>query len=333
MTARPEARPRRCLASGDSGRPTASSSAALVSLNRDKGLGTAFAISLRPMRTPEVARDSVGRPSPLTPPTVGLALSGGGVRGLAHIGVLEVLSQRVEIARLAGASAGAMVAAAWAAGRSTQEILEVARTFKPLRPWRTQLSGVGMLDPGYFRRVWYQLLPETFEDLQVPITVVVTSMQTGEPVLFSSGPLREVVFASCALPPLYGAVEIDGEYYMDGGLAMNLPVPALMGLCDVIIASEVNPRHHPVPNCEQSTLGLMNRALEMIFKAATMAHTQLADLVIEPPQLQSVFLLDASRVEDTVDMGRKEALRVLETEEAQRALGSALRPAPSPVAS
>jgi NTE family protein len=255
------------------------------------------------------------------PRSVGVALAGGGVRGFAHLGVLEVLVEAVPVSRLAGASAGALVGALWSAGVPRSDILDAVRSFRPFRPWRAAFLEAGLLDPDYFREHWLRRLPERFEDLEVPLTVVATHLETGDPTFFDAGPLREAVLASCALPPLYGPIDIEGVPYVDGGLAMNLPVTPLSGRGEAVVASEVNPRRGPQDGERATTLGLVSRGLELVFKAATAQETALADVVVTPEGLDEVFLLDTAAADEAYRLGAEGMRAALRRPEVRRRLG------------
>lgn len=147
-------------------------------------------------------------------PALGLALSGGGFRGMAHIGVLRALAQSgLKPDFIAGTSAGSLVGALYASGRSAEQIEELAgRIF-----WPKLLGSRGLVD---FCR---EHLPQTFSELAVPLNVVVTALPSKRAVVFNSGELAPAIAASCAMPWLFRRVEIAGQMYTDGGWACVLP--------------------------------------------------------------------------------------------------------------
>jgi NTE family protein len=159
---------------------------------------------------------------------IGLALSGGIARGPAHLGVLQALERAgLHIDCVAGVSAGALVGALYCAGIVTERALKLLRYFG----WRT-ISRLVWPRRGFFsfsklERWLANLLGEVrFEDLKRPFAVIVTDLQTWEPVILRSGRLAPAVHASCVPPGFVEPVQIDGRWYCDGGASQNLPVTA-----------------------------------------------------------------------------------------------------------
>ena len=245
--------------------------------------------------------------------TLGLALAGGAARGVAHLGVLRALRDRgVQPDVLSGTSAGALIGALWAAGWRDEHIREAVHGFAPFQPWRYTYTRPGLFDFRYVRHYWSRYLPERFEDLDRPLTVVVTEVATGEPRYLDSGPLEPAVLASCALPPLFESVEIDGRRYFDGGLVENLPSTPLRNRCTFLVGSEVNPDREAKLDCCDSTWGLFSRGMEVVFRAASDNSRGLCDAIIEPEGLEAIHPLDTSRLVEIEALGYDDALRALD---------------------
>jgi len=184
---------------------------------------------------------------------VGLALSGGGARGLAHIGVLKVLAREgIPVDLLAGTSIGGVIAAAYAAGMSPAEIESEALATTRWRnlaglvdrslPRRGMFSGNRLL--AYFER---HLGGRTFADLLTPLALVAVDLNTGQEVILQEGPVALAVRATVALPGLLAPVEVDGRRLADGGLLNNLPVDVVRQMgADIVIAVDVSARHGEV---------------------------------------------------------------------------------------
>ncbi|MFZ6029308.1 MAG: patatin-like phospholipase family protein [Chloroflexota bacterium] len=190
------------------------------------------------------------KPSPPKKPRrLGLALGGGGARGLAHIGVIKVLEQaglRVDMA--AGASIGGVVAAAYAAGKTPAEMEALAYQYADRR------TLLGLLDPAPFNPSFLQgkrirdVLSGfighglTFADTRFPIALTATDLPRGAPVVVRDGPLIDAVMATSALPGLWPPVCIHGCQLADGGLTDNIPVNVLRRMgADVVVAVRVAP--------------------------------------------------------------------------------------------
>lgn len=240
-------------------------------------------------------------------------MAGGAARGFAHLGVLRALQERdLEPDVFAGTSAGALMGALWASGWSVEDIREAAQGFAPFQLWRYTFTRPGLLDSRYFRHYWSRFLPETFEELDRPLRVVATDLSSGEPVVLDSGPLEPAIAASCAIPPLFEAVEVEGRWYFDGSLSMNLPTPPLRDDCQVVIASEVNPNLPARPEELTTTWSQFSRSLEIMFRNQSPPHRALADLIIEPAALHEISTLETQRFEEIERLGYEEAQRALD---------------------
>jgi NTE family protein len=191
--------------------------------------------------------------------TVALALGGGGARGLSHIAVFEALDDMgIKPVAIAGTSIGALLGAAYAAGMSGREIrryvIKIAHdragAMRRLMRCRAgglrDLFGAGFgdatrLDP---EKICTQFLPEdfpnTFAELQTPLTVVASDLYLRKEVAFSDGPLLPALAASIALPSLMRPVVRDGRILVDGGATNPLPFDLLRGRADIIVAVEVS---------------------------------------------------------------------------------------------
>lgn len=179
---------------------------------------------------------------------IGLALGGGGARGLAHIGVLKVLEKAgVPVSFLAGTSMGGLIAAAYAAGFTTREMAERALRFGHLRELMKLIDLTpqrrGLLEGQKVRnyiREWFGDRM-TFSDLLIPTMLTAVDLATGKEVYLQSGPLLPAVFATIAMPGIFKPVIEDGQVLVDGGVLDNLPVKAayLMG-SEHVIAVDVH---------------------------------------------------------------------------------------------
>ena len=183
-------------------------------------------------------------------PKLGLALSSGGARGLAHVGVLQVLEENgIEIHAIAGSSMGAYIGALWAAGFSGKDLEELAAEMHDRRQlWRLADP---MIPPmkGLFRgqkaraHLERSLGDLKFEDLERRVLVVAADIDSKERIVFRRGRIAEAVHASCAMPGIIAPVQINGHRCVDGGVIDPVPVGALHKFTDVdrVIAVSVIP--------------------------------------------------------------------------------------------
>ncbi len=191
--------------------------------------------------------------------TFALALGAGGARGLAHVVIVEALDEMgIKPVAIAGSSIGAVIGAGYAAGltgRVMRRTLismahnrgEVMRRVMGARAvaW-SQILGAGfgnplVMDAGkFYDALLGELLPETFADLDIPLTVMATDLHAREPVIFTEGPLKPAVSASMAVPGLVQPVEVDGRILVDGGAVDPLPFGCLRDKAEVVVAVDVS---------------------------------------------------------------------------------------------
>lgn len=219
-------------------------------------------------------------------PTVAIALGGGGARGLAHIHVIEVLDELgIRPVLIAGASIGAIMGAAMAAGMTGREIREhtLATIGRPgqimNRLWSLRPAGLSQMVAGGFRVGQFNLervlkaflpdrLPETFEELSIPLKVIASDYYAQCECVCESGPLLPAIAASAALPAVFRPVVLNGRVMIDGGLWNPVPFDHLAGRADVTIGVDVI-GHPPagtaqVPNSVDSLYGATQLTMRSI---------------------------------------------------------------------
>jgi len=243
----------------------------------------------------------------------GLALSGGGARGLAHIGVLEVfLEAGLDFQVVAGTSMGAIVGALFAAGRTPGEMLEMARK----TPWLALLGlspREGLFSRRKLRDFLAEHLPPRFEDLKRPLGVTAVDVATGRLVFLTQGELPSAVLASAAYPGLLAPVEREGRLLFDGGVLDNLPVDGarLLGASEVY-AVDVTPER-AAAEVPKNLLALARRAVDLMQLHLTSVRLALyAPEVYVRPALQGVGIEDFRRLEEIVEAGREAARKILD---------------------
>ncbi|HSM93722.1 MAG TPA: patatin-like phospholipase family protein [Anaeromyxobacteraceae bacterium] len=264
----------------------------------------------------------------MTVPRVALILGGGAARGLAHIGVLEVLErEEIRPAFLGGSSMGGLIAALRASGLDATEILDVARGFRFPR-WFVP----GGLVP--WDRIFAPAVPHlgdaTFETLEIPLAVLAVDVESGRPVVLHRGEVLPAVEASCAVPAVLPPVRIEGHLLMDGGLVNALPVDlAALAEPDVVVAVSVRAgKERRLPALDRALSGagwslgrllpnpftallsfeLLVRAAEIsLERQATLAAAMVGPEVLVEPDVRDVGLRDFHRLDDAVDAGRRAA--------------------------
>jgi NTE family protein len=271
-----------------------------------------------------------------TVPKLGAAFSGGGVRGLAHLGVLQVLEEAgISVDMVAGTSMGGIVAGLYAAGVPLTDGIEFAKKAgimdfaSPDRAWR------GLFNHKKMAALLADLLGSqdiTFEDLRIPAAVVAADIERGEMVVLNSGPLISALMATSALPLLFSPVYHQGRWLVDGGAINNLPVDVVrqMGADRVLGVSVPSSLALPLEE-HQEERGLSPHGLlffgnhtrdwrlpfliaeaSLGMTARLVTRTRLAryppDLLLEV-DLPDVGILAADKNAEVIEAGRKAAMR------------------------
>lgn len=216
---------------------------------------------------------------------IGLVLSGGGARGIAHLGVIKaLLENNIEISGISGCSAGSIVGALFAAGYSPDHIFEIVVSTATLRALRPAWSRAGLLRMQKAEEVYLKYIPHnSFEHLKIPLTINATDLYAGETVYFSSGELLKPVMASCCIPGLFEPIVFNETTYIDGGVLNNMPVEPLLGKYDFIIGSHCNTFGI---NQTKSMTTIIMKALFLAINNNSKSRLAQCDFLIEPPTLK-----------------------------------------------
>ena len=251
---------------------------------------------------------------------LGVAFSGGGAKAAAHCGALQALKEfgiRPDV--VSGTSAGSLVAAFWSAGFSPVRMIGMFREmnfFKdivsPTRP-----RG-GLFDSTPLLELLQEKLPYSdIEELPVPTYIVAADMDHGKTKVFSKGKLAPRLVASCSIPIIFKPMVINGVHYVDGGVFQNLPVPAIRGLCEKVIAFSVR-QIEPEPY-RDNLVHVAMRAYSMMFMSNIMADSRLADTYIEL-NTDGCGVYDMSSIEELFRRGYSDACAALEADGYERVM-------------
>jgi NTE family protein len=274
-------------------------------------------------------------------PKIGLALSGGGARGLAHIGVLKVLEKNdIEIDYIAGTSSGALIAAMYAAGYSADEIEQKINAIdwqmimaedvkrqelhigeKRWAPYsnvsfylddkfRPQLPQAIMQGHNLINIIFELLYPaihiRDFDKLAIPYRCVATNILTGERKVFSEGNLHEVVRASMSFPSVFVPFEIDSELYIDGGIVSNLPSDVLKEMgAERIIAVQTNSGLKSKEELS-SVIDIIDQTINLNIVHNIERSQKEVELLITP-ELADYSIIDFDQKEEIISEGEKAA--------------------------
>ncbi len=246
--------------------------------------------------------------------TLGIVLSGGGVRGIAHIGVLQALAEyNIRPCVVAGASAGAIVGALYAGGCSTTEMLKFWEQTNPFHWSFYALGKPGFIDTDKMVSAFESYLPEnSFESLPTRLFVTATDIANARLKVFDSGPLIQSVLASAAFPGVFSPVVIDGMLYSDGGIANNFPVEPVRSHCDAVLGVYVSPIQPLDPAQLNSAIEVTQRAFALSLHFDSIMKFGACDWVIAPKKLSTFGTFEMGRAEEIFEIGYFETLQHIE---------------------
>ncbi len=242
----------------------------------------------------------------------GVVLSGGGTRGLAHLGVLKALEEaNLKPDIICGVSAGAAAGALYADGNSPDEVLEMLTSKKILKYIDLAIPRTGLIKMNGFEKTLKEhLRSRNYEDLKIHLKVFAVNINTAEYHCFDKGPLAVTIKASASIPILFPPVEIDNEFYCDAGVINNFPVEPLVGNCERIIGVNVNPLG---TRRDINTLKKMaERTFQLNIRSHTLERRKLCDLFIEPDGIGNYGLLDMSSGKEVFKLGYEAAKKAFE---------------------
>lgn len=242
---------------------------------------------------------------------VGLALSGGGARGLAHIGVLRALLENGVVPdRIVGVSAGAIVGMLYAAGLGPDEMMEAVYDTNPLRLIRVGLPTTGLTSLNYLEEKVKKYVPENdFSALKYPLHVGIVNINSGIQELRDNGELAKVVAASCSLPLMFKPVVIDGDHYVDGGVINNMPVGPLLQATDFIIGSNLMPYGALPPADTGTVVNIVWRCFDLAVMSNSQSGASLCDIVLETSVLNSYTIFSVNKLREMHDVGYNDTVK------------------------
>lgn len=244
--------------------------------------------------------------------TIGLTLSGGGARGIAHVGLLKAFDEAgIKISMITGTSAGAIVGAFYCYGYSPDEILQVVKAVKLYRYIRPALTKSGLLKMDPTEQIYKKYFSmDDFQYLKIPLVISATNLRTGKSAYFSHGSLIAAIKASSAVPVIFHPVHWNGEDYVDGGILNNLPIEPLVGHVDKIIGVNCNPidGNYELGNFRS----LIERSLLMAINVNAKFKRSECDLFLEPDGLKGFGGFDFSKAEEMFNIGYEYGISVVD---------------------
>ena len=250
---------------------------------------------------------------------IGLALSGGAARGLAHIGILNVMEKaKLPIDMIVGTSMGALVGATYAMGRNARELEQLAEQWgsKRLSLFADPaLPRTGLIRGRKIEDMLTAIIGDIeFKDLQIPFACIATDLESGQEIVINKGPVKKAVRASISIPLILKPVRYEKGYLVDGGLSANVPVATMktLGMEFVIAVNTTSPAkaEHARQTLQKLSrksrqpgiMHVMMRMMHIINFQKTLADLQEADVVIQP-ELGHIGWSDFHRVSECVAQG------------------------------
>ena len=244
---------------------------------------------------------------------LGLVLSGGGMRGAAHIGAIKALEEHnLYPTHIAGTSAGAIVGALYAYGYNWEDILRFFKSIQILDIKKYALNKPGFIDTEKFYPDFKNYIKnDNFSFLKKELSLTATNILNGDLEIFDKGELIRPILASAAIPGIFAPVKINDSYYVDGGSLNNFPVELLKATCDKIIGIYVN----GYSTISINDLKHSHNVIERAFKLKSVKYDQEkfndCDLVIFPKELSNYGIFDKKHLQDIFKIGYEAAIKAI----------------------
>ncbi|AMD84182.1 NTE family protein [Capnocytophaga haemolytica] len=235
---------------------------------------------------------------------LGLVFSGGGIRALAHAGLLKALEEEgIAPAVIAATSGGALVGGLYASGIKAEAMFDFFTQTPLFKFSHFTFKKVGLLDSAKYPKLFKKYIPQqTFEELETPLWVATTNLLSGKVQYFGKGELIRPLVASAALPPYFSPVKIGDGLYCDGGVLDNFPIDALKGQCEVVIGSFINPLKTVTEAHLGSTLKYLQRIYDIMLDGHYARKFKKCDLLFLH-QLDNIGVLDVKELEAAFTYG------------------------------
>lgn len=236
---------------------------------------------------------------------LGLALGGGGCRGIGHIGAIKAFEELgIKFDYVAGTSAGSIVGSLYALGKTADEMIEIVKNLK-----KKDITGgsIPFIKPAksekleeVLNKIYGDIM--VFSELKIPLSVVCTDLKTGKEVDFDYGNVAKVVSGSCAVPGVFTPVVHEGKHLVDGGLRNNVPVDVVKKMgANVVFAIDVNHLRGTGTN-SLSTISVLSSTIGIMMQSKIDKTLEMADLIFEP-SLETFSPLKLEGIDEMIQIG------------------------------
>ncbi len=234
---------------------------------------------------------------------VGLVLSGGGARGISHLGIIQALHEaNIQFDLISGSSAGAIVGAFIAAGYSPEETCSFIEKTSLFDTFQLSFNKRSLLKIEKGSKELLKYFPEnSFESLKIPLRVSTTDIQKGKVKIYKKGQLIQPILASCSIPVVFDPIKIRSRLLVDGGVLDNLPVGSIRKDVDKIIALHCNPidSAFQVSNWKN----LFERTMMMTMTELAYSKRKKCDVFLEPPGLGAYNVFAFNKAKEIYQFG------------------------------
>lgn len=238
---------------------------------------------------------------------MGLVLSGGGARGLAHLGVIKLLEENnIRPDLISGTSAGALMGAFYAAGYGIEEIAAIIRKSSLFHLSSLAWSKAGLLKGNSNEKLLRSHLGKRrLEDLQIPLYISAVDIMKGEVVTLNQGDLVKALLASSAIPVLYEPVKVKNRLLIDGSALECFPTEPLLKKCDALLGVYVNPVK---PTAKKlNMMEIFDRGYHLTVYHEVERKKQHCQVYLEPPELSRYGMFDLKKADEIIEIGYKAA--------------------------
>lgn len=254
---------------------------------------------------------------------IGLVLSGGGVRGVAHIGAIKAMEEHgIFPTHVAGTSAGAIVGALYANGTGWEEILDFFKSVQIFSINKFARNKPGFIDTEkLYDSFKAKFTNDDFSTLLKPLSITATNLLDGTLRVFDTGELIKPILASAAFPGVFTPVQIGDDYFIDGGTLNNFPVDLLSGRCDKIVGIYVNPFEVLKFNDLKHSFNILDRAYKIKTAHDSILKFNDCDLVVCPNDLKKFNAFSTKDIDVVFQLGYEAAIKELSEDAIANILG------------
>lgn len=244
--------------------------------------------------------------------SIGLVLSGGGSKGIAQAGAIKFLEeQHIRPTQIAATSAGSIVGALYAFGKTPEEILEFFQSIYIFHWKHITFKKAGFVDSNAFKAYFYEIFQDSvLSDLQIQTHITATDMVNGTLKIFDKNTkIVDAILASSAFPGVISPYEFEGNLYSDGGILNHFPTDLIRHKCEVLIGVYVSPIQKILAKDLSSIKAVTTRAFDLLSENSNIQKIQNCDWIIAPKELSnfSTFETSKSKMETIFNIGYNEA--------------------------